>query len=68
MSRTDTQLYFTIAVPSFTVLIGFIATVIQVNTINARFTSLETRLETLIGKVIDIDNRLIRMEERLERR
>ena len=40
----------------------------------ARFTSLETRLtsmdgrfETLIGKVVDIDNRLTRVEAILER-
>jgi hypothetical protein len=28
---------------------------------NARFTSLEGRLETLIGKVIEVDNRLTRV-------
>jgi hypothetical protein len=60
-------------------LIGFIGSIIQVNTINARITSLETafnsrfssleaRFETLIGKVIEIGTRLTRVEERLERR
>ncbi len=33
--------------------------------INARFTSLETRFDTLTDKVVDIDNRLTRVEERL---
>lgn len=33
--------------------------------INARFTSLETRFDTLADKVVDIDNRLTRVEERL---
>jgi len=33
--------------------------------LNARFTSLETRFDTLTDKVVDIDNRLTRVEERL---
>jgi hypothetical protein len=58
---------------------GFLGSVLQVNTINARITSLETtvnsrfgsletRFGTLIGKVIEVDTRLTRVEERLERR
>lgn len=35
--------------------------------INARFSSLETRFDTLTDKVVDIDNRLTRVEERLLR-
>lgn len=75
----DTQLYLAIGIPVFAVLMGFMGSVLQVNTINARITSLEaafnsrfgsleSRFETLIGKVIEIDNRLTRVEERLERR
>jgi hypothetical protein len=52
----DAQLYFAIGVPVFTVLMGFLGIVLQVNTINARienleatvnsrFTSLESRFE-----------------------
>ena len=33
-----------------------------------RFTSLEGRFDTLTGKVIEIDNRLTRVETLLERR
>jgi hypothetical protein len=76
---TDIQLYFAIGVPTFAILISFVGSVLQVNTINARITSLETainirfaslegRFETLIGKVIEIDTRLSRVEERLDRR
>jgi hypothetical protein len=36
--------------------------------VNARMGSLEARFDTLIGKVIEIDNRLTRVEERLDRR
>lgn len=35
--------------------------------VNARFASLDARFETLIGKVIEIDSRLTRVEERLDR-
>ena len=37
-------------------------------TMNSRFIGLEVRFENLICKVIDIDNRLTRVEERLEHR
>ncbi|HTA44985.1 MAG TPA: hypothetical protein VK789_21200 [Bryobacteraceae bacterium] len=33
--------------------------------LNARFAGLETRFDTLTDKVVDIDNRLTRVEERL---
>lgn len=79
MAMTETQLYFSIGLPVFTILLAFLGTVLQVNTIKARITSLETtmhngfgsletRFETLIGKVIEMDTRLRRVEERLDRR
>jgi hypothetical protein len=38
--------------------------------VDARITSLETRIDTkfeiLVGKVIDVDNRMVRLEERLK--
>lgn len=67
---TNVQLYFAIAVPTFAVLVGILVNMMQVNTINARFTSLENRFaaqfDMLLGKIIEIDNRLTRVEERLE--
>jgi hypothetical protein len=38
------------------------------STMNGRFTSLENRFETLTGEVIEMDNRLTRLETWLERR
>jgi hypothetical protein len=38
---TDTQLSFSIGLPVFAVLMGFLGSVLQVNTINSRITSLE---------------------------
>lgn len=87
---TDTQLYFAIGIPVFTFLVAFAGTMIQVNTINARITGLESslnarmtslenslngrmsrleeRFESLIGKVVDVDTRLSRLEDRLDLR
>jgi hypothetical protein len=43
---TDIQLYFAIGVPTVAILISFVGSVLQVNTINARITSLATSLNT----------------------
>ena len=71
---TDTQLYLAIGLPVFAILMSMIAGILRHNAIGARFTSmenrflgLEARFETLIGKVIAIDNRLTRIEAVLER-
>lgn len=72
MTVTDTQLYFAVGLPVFAIIVNMMANIMQITTINARITSLEssmsTRFDTLLGKVIEIDNRLTRLEERLERR
>jgi hypothetical protein len=64
MSMTDSQLYPAIGLPVFAVLMNIIAGVIQHSAVMARFTS----IDTLTGKVIEIDNRLTRLEAILERR
>jgi hypothetical protein len=81
----DAQLYFAIGVPVFAIIMNMLVGMFQINSLNARFTtlegninarftsienrfiSLEARFETLTGKVIGIDNRLIRVEAILER-
>jgi hypothetical protein len=66
----DAQLYLAIGVPVFAVLMGFMGTVLQINTINARLTSLEaavnTRFSSLESRLETL--RLTRVDERLERR
>ena len=75
---TDAQLYFAIGVPVFAVILAMLGGIFQFaalgaritsldSNMNARFNSLEARFETLIGKVIGIDNRLTRVEAILER-
>jgi hypothetical protein len=69
---TDVQLYLAIGIPTLAVLLGILTNVIQWNAMNARFNSLEGRFnsldvkfDTLTGKVIDVDNRVTRIEAKL---
>ncbi len=69
---TDSQLYLAIGIPTLAVLLGILTNVIQWNAINARFNSLEARFnnldvkfDTLTGKVIDVGNRVTRIEAKL---
>ena len=74
---TDQQLYLAIGIPSMVAILGLLVNVSYFVTINGRISSLEVRLdgrissleakfEILIGKVIELDNRLVRLEERLK--
>ncbi len=36
------------------------------NSIDARFNNLEVKFDTLIGKVVDVDNRVTRIEAKLD--
>jgi hypothetical protein len=69
---TDTQLYMALGIPTLAVLVGILINSMQFHhaaaSINARLTSVETRLDLLLGKVMDFDGRLTRLEERGDRR
>lgn len=87
---TDVQLYLSIGIPTFAVLIGILMNTInqsgvsaRFNSMDARFNSIEARIgtlegrmdarfnsldvkfDTLTGKVIDVDNRVTRIEAKL---
>jgi hypothetical protein len=90
---TDTQLYLSIGIPTFAVLVSILTNVIHHNAVNARFNSvdgrfsgqesrfnsiesrfnsieatfnnLDLKFDTLIGKAIDLDNRVTRIEAKL---
>ena len=73
---TDTQLYLAIGVP---VLMNATMLMIAItsmnhritdlrNTMEARFASIETRIEILTGKMAELTDRVTRLEERWERR
>ena len=74
---TDTQLYLAIGIPGLMVLIGMLVNAGFFVALNGRMSALETRFQTLenkfdtrfdllLGKVIELDNRLTRLEERLK--
>ena len=78
---TDQQLYLAIGIPSVIAILGILVNVGYFVALNARVASLESRLDQrintmeqkfdmkfdlLTGKVIELDNRLIRLEERLK--
>jgi hypothetical protein len=78
---TEAQVYLTIGMPTLAVLVGILVNVTQFSALNgrltaigvrldARITALESKFETkfdlLVGKVMEMDNRLTRLEERLK--
>lgn len=69
---SETQLYIAIGLPTLAVLVGIPINSMQYHgttaAINARLSSLETRMDMLIRKVMDFDSRLTRLEERWDRR
>jgi hypothetical protein len=68
----DSQMYLAIGLPTIAVLTGIIINGMQFHNVaaglNPRMSSVETRLDMLINKVMDFDSRLTRVEERMERR
>ena len=68
----DIQLYLAIGIPTLAILLGILTNVIQWNAMNgrfnslkARFNNLEVKFDTFTGKVIDVDNRVTRIEAKL---
>lgn len=61
----NTQLYLAIGVPMIMNFLGFTLTGIMLSWINGRITRVEDKLDTLTTKVVDLDNRVIRIEDKL---
>jgi hypothetical protein len=76
---TDLQLYLAIGIPTFAVIVGILMNVIhhsavnarfnsvdaRFNSVDARFNNLDVKFDTLTGKVIEVDNRVTRIEAKL---
>jgi hypothetical protein len=74
---SEQQLYLAAGLPTVVALIGIMVNIGYFVAINARIGSLETRLDNrinsleakfdiLVGKVVELANRLVRLEERLK--
>jgi hypothetical protein len=74
---SEQQLYIAVGLPTIVALIGILVNIGYFVAINGRIGSLETRLDNrmtsleakfdiLVGKVVELDNRLVRLEERLK--
>ncbi len=62
---TDTRLYLAIGVPVIMNLLGFTLVGMMPTWINSRITRVEDKIDALTGKVVDVDNRVIRVEDKL---
>ena len=67
---TDAQLYFAIGAPVFAILVNIIAGMMQMNSLGARFTSLEStvnaRFSSVESRFAAIENRFLGLESRFE--
>ncbi len=76
---TDVQFCVAVGIPTFAVLIGILMNSInqtgmnarlnsidaRFNSVDSRFNSLDVKFDTLIGKAVDLDNRVTRIEAKL---
>jgi hypothetical protein len=69
---TAPLLHTALGIPTLAVLVGILINSMQFHhaaaSINARLTSVETRLDLLLGKMMNFDGRLTRLEECGDRR
>jgi hypothetical protein len=61
----ETQLYLAIGVPVVMNLLGFTLVGLMLTWLNGRMTRVEDKIDTLTTKVVDVDNRVIRIEDKL---
>jgi hypothetical protein len=62
----NTQLILVIAMPSFTVLVGILVNLVQISGIRSDLASLRTEVHSLTGKIIELVDRVSRLEARTE--
>jgi Na+/H+ antiporter NhaA len=67
-SMTNMQLYLAAGLPTIAALVGILMNAVLYNSLNSRMTSMEVKFDLIMGKFAELDNRLTRLEERLERR
>ena len=69
---SNIQLFLAIGIPTLAVVLGYVATLVQIGTINARIgdvtsrlSRLEDKFDILMQKFYELDNRVSRVEDLL---
>jgi hypothetical protein len=62
---TDAHLHLAIGLPSFVALAGILVNVGYFVTLNGRMTRVGDKIDTLTGKVLEVDSRVVRIEDKL---
>jgi hypothetical protein len=63
---SNVELYLTIGIPAFAVLIGILMNAVPYNSVNARFSSMDARFSSSEIRVSNLDNRVTRIEAKLD--
>ena len=63
---SDVRLYVAIGLPSFVALVGILVNAGYFVALNGRMTCVEDKLDVLTGKIAEVDNRLVQIEDKLE--
>ena len=75
----DTQIYLAVGLPTVAIMLGMAINALVFQSLSSRMnrvegrmhnldTKFDTRFDLLMSKLVDVDNRLTRVEERLEHR
>jgi hypothetical protein len=62
---TDLQLYIAVGLPTIAVLASLTVSLVQISGIREDIREIRNDIKLLIGKIMDIDNRVIRMEGKM---
>ena len=62
---TDAQLNLALVLPSLVALVGILVNVGYFVTLNGRMTRVEDKIDSLTGKVLEVDTRVVRIEDKL---
>ena len=62
---TDLQLYIAVGLPTIAVLASLTVSLLQISGIREDIREIRGDIKLMTSKIVDIDNRVVRMEEKL---
>ena len=65
---SNVQLYLTIGIPTFAVLIGILMNAVHFNSVNARFNSIDSRFSSVDTRMSSLETRFSNLETRFDAR